>query len=110
MHCYCFRYQPYVVDKASNFTIANAKPFHAGKLTLKIPWKNLYSAPVEAAVENLYLLVVPNTEIKYDPAKEEKWKQDAKQAEINKVEEAKKQEREKSEFLFVLSSSIPISV
>lgn len=67
---------------------------------MKIPWKNLYSAPVEAAVENLYLLVVPNTEINYDPVKEEKWRQDSKQAEINKVEEAKKQEREKSEFLF----------
>jgi len=66
-----------------------------GKLTLKIPWKNLYSAPVEASVEDLYLLVVPNTEIRYDPIKEEKWKQEAKQAEINKVEEAKKKEKEK---------------
>lgn len=100
----------YVVDKAFNFTFANATPIFAGKLTLKIPWKNLYSAPVEAAVENLYLLVVPNTEIKYDPAKEEKWKQDAKQAEINKVEEAKKQEREKSEFLlcFVIKHTVLI--
>lgn len=68
---------------------------YLGKLTLKIPWKNLYSAPVEASVENLFLLVAPNTEIKYDPVKEEKWKQEAKQAEIEKVEDAKKREREK---------------
>lgn len=68
---------------------------YLGKLTLKIPWKNLYSAPVEASVENLFLLVAPNTEIKYDPVKEEKWKQEAKQAEIEKVEAAKKREREK---------------
>lgn len=70
-----------------------------GKLTLKIPWKNLYSAPIDASVENLFLLVAPNTEIKYDPAKEEKWKQEAKQAEIGKVEAAKEREREKGNFL-----------
>ena len=33
----------------------------AGKLVLKIPWKNLYSEPVEAQIDGLYLLVRPNT-------------------------------------------------
>ena len=32
-----------------------------GKLVLKIPWKNLYSEPVVAEVDGLYLLVRPNT-------------------------------------------------
>uniref|UniRef100_A0AAV2LRZ3 Chorein N-terminal domain-containing protein n=1 Tax=Knipowitschia caucasica TaxID=637954 RepID=A0AAV2LRZ3_KNICA len=32
-----------------------------GKLTLKIPWKNLYSEPVVATLEGLYLLVVPGS-------------------------------------------------
>ena len=40
------------------------KSGHLGKLTLKIPWKNLYSAPVEATIEGLYVLVVPNTGMK----------------------------------------------
>lgn len=62
---------------------------------LKIPWKNLYGAAVEASIEDLYLLVVPNQEIKYDAVKEEKWAFEAKQAEINKVEMAKKKEAEK---------------
>ncbi|XP_063230011.1 intermembrane lipid transfer protein Vps13 isoform X2 [Bacillus rossius redtenbacheri] len=66
-----------------------------GKLVLKIPWKNLYGAPVEAAIEDLYLLVVPNRDIKYDAAKEEKALQSAKQAQLRSVEEAKKREKEK---------------
>uniref|UniRef100_A0A8D9A9A3 Vacuolar protein sorting-associated protein 13C n=1 Tax=Cacopsylla melanoneura TaxID=428564 RepID=A0A8D9A9A3_9HEMI len=68
-----------------------------GQLTLKIPWKNLYGAPVEASVDTLYLIAVPNQEIKYDPVKEEQWAQDAKQKEIDKVELAKQQEKEKEE-------------
>ena len=35
--------------------------FYSGKLVLKIPWKNLYSEPVVAQVDGLYLLVRPNT-------------------------------------------------
>lgn len=29
-------------------------------LVLKIPWRNLYKEPVEATVEGLYVLLVPN--------------------------------------------------
>lgn len=68
-----------------------------GKLVLKIPWKNLYSAPVEASVEGLFLLVVPNQEVKYDPVKEEKWSQEAKKNELQRIEDAKKREKEKGE-------------
>ena len=32
-----------------------------GQLILKIPWKNLYSEPVVAKVEGVYLLARPNT-------------------------------------------------
>lgn len=68
-----------------------------GKLILKIPWKNLYSAPVEASVEGLFLLVVPNQEVKYDPVKEDKWSQEAKKSELQRIEDAKKREKEKGE-------------
>jgi vacuolar protein sorting-associated protein 13A/C len=68
-----------------------------GKLVLKIPWKNLYSAPVEASVEGLFLLVVPNQEVKYDPVKEDKWSHEAKKSELQKIEDAKKREKEKGE-------------
>ncbi|XP_071370320.1 intermembrane lipid transfer protein VPS13C-like isoform X1 [Centroberyx affinis] len=70
-----------------------------GKLTLKIPWKNLYNDAVVATLDGLYLLVVPGaTEsqllrcpynaIKYDAVKEERYLQEAKQRELQRIEEA----------------------
>ncbi|XP_077774951.1 intermembrane lipid transfer protein VPS13C isoform X2 [Podarcis muralis] len=58
------------------------------KLTLKIPWKNLYGDAVVATLEGLYLLVVPGASIKYDAEKEEKYLQDNKQKELSRIEEA----------------------
>ncbi|XP_028257848.1 vacuolar protein sorting-associated protein 13C isoform X2 [Parambassis ranga] len=59
-----------------------------GKLTLKIPWKNLYNDAVVATLEGLYLLVVPGATIKYDAAKEEHYQQEGKQRELQRIEEA----------------------
>ncbi|XP_067348723.1 intermembrane lipid transfer protein VPS13C isoform X2 [Channa argus] len=59
-----------------------------GKLTLKIPWKNLYNDAVIATLDGLYLLVVPGTTVKYDAAKEERYQQEAKQRELQRIEEA----------------------
>ncbi|XP_042079774.1 vacuolar protein sorting-associated protein 13C isoform X6 [Haplochromis burtoni] len=70
-----------------------------GKLTLKIPWKNLYSDAVVATLEGLYLLVVPGATgsqlktspynaLKYDAAKEERYQQEAKQRELQRIEDA----------------------
>uniref|UniRef100_A0A8C3A5N3 Vacuolar protein sorting 13 homolog C n=1 Tax=Cyclopterus lumpus TaxID=8103 RepID=A0A8C3A5N3_CYCLU len=59
-----------------------------GKLTLKIPWKNLYSDAVVATLDGLYLLVVPGATLKYDAAKEERDQQEAKQRELQRIEEA----------------------
>lgn len=67
-----------------------------GKLILKIPWKNLYSLPVEADVEDLYLLVAPNSAVSYDPIKQKKIESDTKKGELLKLEEARKQELEKN--------------
>lgn len=67
----------------------------AGKLVLKIPWKNLYGASVEASIERLFLIVNPSAEVVYDHEKEEKMALAAKQAELARVEEAKKKEAEK---------------
>ncbi|XP_028027252.1 vacuolar protein sorting-associated protein 13 isoform X3 [Bombyx mandarina] len=70
---------------------------HLGKLVLKIPWKNLYGASVEATIERLFLIVNPSAEVKYDADKEEKMALSAKQAELRRVEEAKKKEAEKDQ-------------
>ncbi|XP_025857823.2 intermembrane lipid transfer protein VPS13C isoform X2 [Vulpes vulpes] len=65
------------------------------KLTLKIPWKNLYGEAVIATLEGLYLLVVPGASIKYDAEKEEKSLQDIKQKELSRIEEALQKAAEK---------------
>ncbi|XP_069851362.1 intermembrane lipid transfer protein VPS13C isoform X3 [Dipodomys merriami] len=65
------------------------------KLTLKIPWKNLYGEAVVATLEGLYLLVVPGASIKYDAEKEEKSLQDSKQKELSRIEEALQKAAEK---------------
>nr|XP_045011553.1 vacuolar protein sorting-associated protein 13A isoform X2 [Jaculus jaculus] len=62
---------------------------HIGNLQLVIPWKNLYTQPVEAILEEIYLLIVPSSRIKYDPLKEEKQLLEAKQQELKRIEEAK---------------------
>ncbi|XP_037042887.1 vacuolar protein sorting-associated protein 13-like, partial [Bradysia coprophila] len=66
-----------------------------GKLVLKIPWKNLYSLPVVADVEDLYLLVAPNAAVPYNAEKQEKVDWEAKKGELVKFDEAKKREQEK---------------
>ncbi|XP_048376853.1 intermembrane lipid transfer protein VPS13C isoform X3 [Stegostoma tigrinum] len=58
------------------------------KLTLKIPWKNLYSEAVVASLDGLNLLVVPEGSIQYDAEKEEKQLQENKQKELVRIEEA----------------------
>ncbi|XP_025747150.1 intermembrane lipid transfer protein VPS13A isoform X1 [Callorhinus ursinus] len=62
---------------------------HIGNLNLIIPWKNLYTQPVEAVLGDIYLLIVPSSKIKYDPLKEEKQLLEAKQHELKRIEEAK---------------------
>ncbi|XP_067654011.1 intermembrane lipid transfer protein VPS13A-like isoform X3 [Haliotis asinina] len=71
------------------------KAGHVGKLTLKIPWKNLYTEPVIAQLDGIYALAVPNAGIKYNEEKEEKAKQEAKQKKLKQIEERKKAEAEK---------------
>uniref|UniRef100_UPI00358EE903 intermembrane lipid transfer protein VPS13A-like n=1 Tax=Myxine glutinosa TaxID=7769 RepID=UPI00358EE903 len=64
------------------------KAGYIGKLSLNIPWKNLYKEAVVATLEGVYLLVVPTASIVYDAEKEEKQTQEAKQIELQKIEEA----------------------
>ncbi|KAJ6629556.1 Vacuolar protein sorting-associated protein 13, partial [Pseudolycoriella hygida] len=66
-----------------------------GKLVLKIPWKNLYSMPVVADVEDLYLLVAPNAAVPYNAEKQEKAEWESKKSELVRFDEAKKREQDK---------------
>uniref|UniRef100_A0A4W6CPA1 Vacuolar protein sorting 13 homolog C n=1 Tax=Lates calcarifer TaxID=8187 RepID=A0A4W6CPA1_LATCA len=83
------------------------------KLTLKIPWKNLYNDAVVATLDGLYLLVVPGAS-KFDAAKEERYLQEAKQRELQRIEEAlqmaarrdKPQEEKKDTFVEKLATQV----
>ncbi|XP_034653735.1 vacuolar protein sorting-associated protein 13 [Drosophila subobscura] len=68
---------------------------YLGKLVLKIPWKNLYSQPVIVNIEDLYVLVSPNNNVKYNAEKEAKYELDAKMAALDALEAARKKELEK---------------
>lgn len=73
--------------------------FVLGQLVLKIPWKSLYSSPTVICIEDIFILVEPNQQVKYDAAKEEKQLYESKKKEIEKVEAAKKAEAEKGNLM-----------
>uniref|UniRef100_A0A8B9MDN8 Chorein N-terminal domain-containing protein n=1 Tax=Accipiter nisus TaxID=211598 RepID=A0A8B9MDN8_9AVES len=59
------------------------------QLNLQIPWQNLYTQPVEAVLDGVYLLIVPTASIKYDAEKEARQLLEARQRELQRIEEAK---------------------
>uniref|UniRef100_A0A672UD78 Vacuolar protein sorting 13 homolog A n=1 Tax=Strigops habroptila TaxID=2489341 RepID=A0A672UD78_STRHB len=59
------------------------------QLNLQIPWQNLYTQPVEAVLDGVYLLIVPTASIKYDAEKEARQFLEARQRELQRIEEAK---------------------
>uniref|UniRef100_A0A8D2N516 Vacuolar protein sorting 13 homolog A n=1 Tax=Zonotrichia albicollis TaxID=44394 RepID=A0A8D2N516_ZONAL len=65
------------------------KAGHISQLNLQIPWQNLYTQPVEAVLDGVYLLIVPTATIKYDAEKEAKHFLEARQRELQRIEEAK---------------------
>ncbi|XP_039606495.1 vacuolar protein sorting-associated protein 13A isoform X2 [Polypterus senegalus] len=71
------------------------KAGHIEKLELKIPWQNLYTQPVEATLIGVYLLIVPTASIKYDSEKEDKQLQEARQRELQRIEETKQKAAER---------------
>lgn len=58
-------------------------------MILKIPFKDMWNGQIDAIVEDLFVLVVPTNQVKYDAEKESKAELDAKRAEIARVEKNK---------------------
>ncbi|KAL5288954.1 hypothetical protein ACFFRR_009268 [Megaselia abdita] len=65
---------------------------YLGKLVLQIPWKNLYGQPVVAEIEDFYATISPKQDVEYNEEKELKFELHAKQAHLEKVDEARKLE------------------
>ncbi|XP_033213445.1 vacuolar protein sorting-associated protein 13 isoform X2 [Belonocnema kinseyi] len=60
-----------------------------GKLVLKIPFKDMWNGQIDAVVEDLFILIVPTSQVQYDAEKEAKAQLEAKRAEIARVERSK---------------------
>ncbi|XP_030555732.1 vacuolar protein sorting-associated protein 13 [Drosophila novamexicana] len=65
---------------------------YLGKLVLKIPWKNLYSQPVIVDIDDLYVLVTPNNNVRYNAEREAKYALAAKMAALDAMEAERKRE------------------
>ncbi|CAH8474501.1 unnamed protein product [Schistosoma turkestanicum] len=62
---------------------------HISSLTLKIPFKNLFTEPTIAELTGLYILIVPNIAVEYDETKEKRYAKELKQKELSSVEAAR---------------------
>ncbi|XP_053594598.1 intermembrane lipid transfer protein Vps13 isoform X2 [Microplitis demolitor] len=60
-----------------------------GKLILKIPFKDIWNGQIDCIIEELYLLIVPASQVKYDSEKEVKASLEAKRAELARIEKNK---------------------
>ncbi|KAL7290198.1 hypothetical protein TKK_0015907 [Trichogramma kaykai] len=60
-----------------------------GKLVLKIPFTDMWNGQIDAVIEELFILVVPTSQVAYDAEKEAKAQLEAKRAEIARVEKSK---------------------
>ncbi|XP_025156986.1 vacuolar protein sorting-associated protein 13 isoform X2 [Harpegnathos saltator] len=60
-----------------------------GKLILKIPFKDMWNGQIDAIVEELFVLIVPTSQVAYNEDKEIKAQLDAKRAELVRVEKRK---------------------
>ncbi|XP_012058655.1 PREDICTED: vacuolar protein sorting-associated protein 13C [Atta cephalotes] len=60
-----------------------------GKLILKIPFKDMWNGQIDAIVEELFILVVPTSQVSYNEDKETKTQLEAKRAELARVEKRK---------------------
>lgn len=65
---------------------------HLGKFVLQIPWKSIYSQPVVAQIEDLFLLVSPKQSVPYDAEKEQKQELEQKQIALKAIDEAYQKE------------------
>ncbi|CAF1260195.1 unnamed protein product [Adineta steineri] len=61
------------------------------KLTLQIPWTNLYTHSTKVTIDGLFVLVIPKTEVEYDAQRDAKEKHEAKMKEVRKVEKLRKE-------------------
>ena len=63
-----------------------------GRIKIDIPWTSLYSSPVVAVLEDVYVLAGPVSDRKYDPDRERALLQARKRARLAELETATSRE------------------
>jgi len=61
----------------------------SGKLILKIPFKDMWNGQIDAIVEELFILIVPTSQVSYNEEKETKAQLETKRVELARVEKRK---------------------
>lgn len=63
--------------------------FSIGNLRLKIPFKDMWNGQIDAIIEELFVLIVPTSQVAYDAEKEAKVQLEVKRAELDRIEKRK---------------------
>lgn len=69
---------------------------------LKIPWKNLYTQPVIADIEDLFVVLVPNTTFEYNAEKEKVAQRSLKRSAVKALEDARQRELDKGNLKYFI--------
>ena len=70
--------------------------FVTGRIHLTIPWTSLYTSPVTAVLEDVYVLVSPVADRKYDAAKDTARRNAIKRQILEKLENPQDQNKGRS--------------
>lgn len=65
-----------------------------GRIDISVPWMNLYTEPIVIKVSDVYLLALPNWEVRYDEEEEELFAWKAKKAALETFESMKQKFKE----------------
>jgi len=69
-------------------------------LTLKIPWKSLYTESVKVSIDGLTVLIAPKSSVSYDAEREKRENIDNKLTQVKKLLEMEKN-KEKGNLILV---------
>ncbi|CAF1201535.1 unnamed protein product [Rotaria sordida] len=83
---------------------------HLQKLSLHIPWKQLYTHPTKITIDGLYLLLTPKTDIEYDPEREEQKRYEEKMEETTNTEWEPMVSKEESPIVYKLGELNALSI
>lgn len=62
-----------------------------GKLTLQIPWTNIYTSSTKFTIDGFYMVLIPKIEVEYDAIQDEHDQHKNKMQEVEKLEKLHKE-------------------